>query len=77
MASANATKVLNAMQPEEPQEPKLLMAYALLKVLENSGTDGSGATPVQDVIGQLEGIIGEGTVTKQVAVALSEWEDVV
>jgi hypothetical protein len=77
MASSNATAVLNAMSVEdEPQEPKQLMAYALLKVLENSGTDGSEATAVGDVVGQLEGIIGAGFVVDQVREALSEWENV-
>lgn len=77
MASSNATAVLDAMSVEnEPQEPKQLMAYALLKVLEDSGTDGSESTAVADVVGQLEGILGAGFVTQQVQEALSEWESV-
>lgn len=77
MASSNAQKVLDAMSViDEPENPKLNLAYALLKVLASAGTDGSEGRAVADVIGQLEGIIGAGHATQRVEEALSEWADV-
>jgi hypothetical protein len=77
MASSNAQTVLDAMSVvDEPEDADLNLAYALLKVLADSGTDGSEGRAVADVIGQLEGIIGAGHTTKRVEKALSEWADV-
>lgn len=80
MASSNATLVLDRMNLDdssEPQNERQAVAYVALKLLENAGTDdGSKATAVEDVVAQLEGILGvDSRLVKMVEAEMAEARD--
>lgn len=58
MVSSNATTCLGYF-PASPVSDQHMWVWAILKILENSGTDGSEAIASDDVVAQVAGILGD------------------